>query len=236
MLAQINWFCCCNFQDCQSDYLNLLSLLDSGFNGLNSDNMVIDSSTDISLLKERVAQYIASECKSGSPRFVEYWVPVQLSNVQLEQYCASLLSNSMILSSCLKSEPADVLRDIIISARKVTPNLTTAHDFCPASPWFLPLSNVVLCNLITLTAIFTMAQLWYVYSWCYLQCCDHPNLLDQSLQSFVTNIEENLDVGIKASGKLKALDKILLEIRNRGLRVLILFQVACLIVLIYIYI
>ena len=70
----------------------------------------------------------------------------------------------------------------------------------------------------------------------YLQCCDHPNLLDQSLQSFVTNIEENLDVGIKASGKLKALDKILLEIRNRGLRVLILFQVACLIVLIYIYI
>ncbi|XP_050243059.1 uncharacterized protein LOC126691856 isoform X4 [Quercus robur] len=160
-------------KDCQSDYLNLLSLLDSGFHGLNSDNMVIDSSTDISLLKERVAQYIASECKSGSPRFVEYWVPVQLSNVQLEQYCASLLSNSMFLSSCLKSEPADVLRDIIISARK---------------------------------------------------CCDHPNLLDQSLQSFVTNIEENLDVGIKASGKLKALDKILLEIRNRGLRVLILFQ------------
>ncbi|XP_065632372.1 uncharacterized protein LOC112025285 isoform X3 [Quercus suber] len=160
-------------KDCQSDYLNLLSLLDSGFNGVNSDNMVIDSSTDISLLKERVAQYIASECKSGSPRFVEYWVPVQLSNVQLEQYCASLLSNSMFLSSCLKSEPADVLRDIIISARK---------------------------------------------------CCDHPNLLDQSLQSFVTNIEENLDVGIKASGKLKALDKILLEIRNRGLRVLILFQ------------
>lgn len=138
MLAQINWFYCCNFQDCQSDYLNLLSLLDSGFNGLNSDNMVIDSSTDISLLKERVAQYIASECKSGSPRFVEYWVPVQLSNVQLEQYCASLLSNSMFLSSCLKSEPADVLRDIIISARKVTPNQTTAHDFFCFTMIFTP--------------------------------------------------------------------------------------------------
>lgn len=163
-------------KDCPGDYLNLLSLLDSGFNGLNSDNMVIDSSTDISILKERVAEYIASECKSGSSRFVEYWVPVQLSNVQLEQYCATLLSNSIFLSSCLKSEPADALRDIIISARK---------------------------------------------------CCDHPYLLHQSLQSFLTKdlpIEEYLDVGIKISGKLKALDKILLEIRNRGLRVLILFQ------------
>ncbi|GMY14764.1 chromodomain-helicase-DNA-binding protein 2-like isoform X2 [Fagus crenata] len=163
-------------KDCPGDYINLLSLLDSGFNGLNSDNMVIDSSTDISILKERVAEYIASECKSGSSRFVEYWVPVQLSNVQLEQYCATLLSNSIFLSSCLKSEPADALRDIIISARK---------------------------------------------------CCDHPYLLHQSLQSFLTKdlpIEEYLDVGIKISGKLKALDKILLEIRNRGLRVLILFQ------------
>lgn len=34
-----------------------------------------------------------------------------------------------------------------------------------------------------------------------------------------------LDVGIKASGKLQLLDMMLMEMRNRGLRVLILFQV-----------
>lgn len=70
----------------------------------------------------------------------------------------------------------------------------------------------------------------------YLQCCDHPYLLDQSLQSFLTKdlpVGEYLDVGIKVSGKLKALDKILLEIKNLGQRVLILFQVAVLIVLIF---
>lgn len=37
---------------------------------------------------------------------------------------------------------------------------------------------------------------------------------------------EYLDVGVNASGKLQLLDKILIEIKNRGLRVLILFQ-AC---------
>lgn len=36
---------------------------------------------------------------------------------------------------------------------------------------------------------------------------------------------EYLDVGIKASGKMHVLDKMLSEIKNRGLRVLILFQV-----------
>ncbi|XP_041027437.1 uncharacterized protein LOC121267581 isoform X1 [Juglans microcarpa x Juglans regia] len=162
-------------KDCRGDYLNMLSLLESGYDGLNSERMETNSNTDISKLKKRLAQYIASECKSSS-RFVEYWVPVQLSNVQLEQYCASLLSNSVFLSSCLKSGTADALRDVIISARK---------------------------------------------------CCDHPYLLDRSLQSFVTKdlpIDEYLDVGIELSGKLKALDKILVEIKNRGLRVLILFQ------------
>lgn len=117
-----------NFQDCPGDYLNLLSLLDSGFDGLNSDRKEIDSYTDLSTLKERVVQYIAFEYKSGS-RFVEYWVPVQLSNLQIEQYCLTLLSNSVFLSSCMKSESADVLHDIIISARKVNPFLLLCHKF-----------------------------------------------------------------------------------------------------------
>ena len=34
-----------------------------------------------------------------------------------------------------------------------------------------------------------------------------------------------LDAGIKASGKLQLLDMMLMEIKNRGLRVVILYQV-----------
>ncbi|KAE9585450.1 hypothetical protein Lal_00018220 [Lupinus albus] len=59
------------------------------------------------------------------------------------------------------------------------------------------------------------------------KCCGHPYLLDQSLHSFVSKglpIEEYLNIGIKASGKLQLLEKILLEARSRGLRVIILFQ------------
>ncbi|KAK7285039.1 hypothetical protein RJT34_19796 [Clitoria ternatea] len=59
------------------------------------------------------------------------------------------------------------------------------------------------------------------------KCCDHPYLLDHSLDNFVTNgqpVEEHLNIGIKASGKLQLLEKILLEARSCGLRVLILFQ------------
>ncbi|XP_017976902.1 PREDICTED: uncharacterized protein LOC18597975 isoform X4 [Theobroma cacao] len=162
-------------KDCSADYQNLLSLLDSGYE-LSSDHLKIDSNTNVYELKETFASYVAFECKSGSSRFVEYWVPVQLSYLQLEQYCATLLSNSMFLSSSLKSDPADALREVIISTRK---------------------------------------------------CCDHPYLLDQSLQSVVTkglSAEENLAVGIKVSGKLQLLDKILVETKARGLRVLILFQ------------
>lgn len=39
--------------------------------------------------------------------------------------------------------------------------------------------------------------------------------------------DEILDIGIKASGKLQLLDVMLTEIKRRGLRVLILFQVTC---------
>ncbi|XVE76171.1 hypothetical protein DITRI_Ditri12bG0151600 [Diplodiscus trichospermus] len=162
-------------KDCSSEYQNMLSLLDSGYE-LSSVDVKIDSYTDVCKLKERFAHYFAFECKSGSTGFVEYWVPVQLSFLQLEQYCATLLSNSMLLSSSSKSDSADALRDLIISIRK---------------------------------------------------CCDHPYLLDQLLQGVATkglSAEENLDVGIKVSGKLQILDKILLETKARGLRVVIHFQ------------
>ena len=59
--------------------------------------------------------------------------------------------------------------------------------------------------------------------------------MDLSLQSFLTKglpEIEYLDVGINASGKLQLLDRMISEIKNRGLRVLILFQVHDLMILI----
>uniref|UniRef100_A0A0D9WKR2 Chromo domain-containing protein n=1 Tax=Leersia perrieri TaxID=77586 RepID=A0A0D9WKR2_9ORYZ len=53
------------------------------------------------------------------------------------------------------------------------------------------------------------------------KCCDHPYLVDQSLQSSLTKghpLTDILDIGVRASGKLLLLDKMLQEIRNQGLR------------------
>ncbi|KAK0583701.1 hypothetical protein LWI29_001666 [Acer saccharum] len=158
-------------KDSIAEYLNMLSLLNSP----SSDDLIIDSNDTIGGLKEKLLKYIAYEGKSDTSRFVEYWVPVQISNMQLEQYCATLLTNSLSLCSPLKSDPVGVLRDILISIRK---------------------------------------------------CCDHPYLVDESLQSLLIKDKETelLDVGIKASGKLQLLDSMLSEMKSRGLRVLILFQ------------
>jgi SNF2 family DNA or RNA helicase len=63
-----------------------------------------------------------------------------------------------------------------------------------------------------------------------LQCCDHPYLVDQSLQSSLTKghpLTDILDIGVQSSGKLLLLDKMLQELKTEGLRVLILCQVRC---------
>ncbi|KAJ7972389.1 Helicase protein MOM1 [Quillaja saponaria] len=101
-----------------ADYFNLLSLLDPKFDGLESYKMGSDFNDSISKLKRKLAQYVVFECKLGSSTFAEYWVPVQLSNLQLEQYCSMLLSNSILLCSNLKNDSADALRVLIISTRK----------------------------------------------------------------------------------------------------------------------
>ncbi|KAK4779507.1 hypothetical protein SAY87_015613 [Trapa incisa] len=121
-------------------------------------------------------QSTISGCGVESSRFLEYWVPTQLSNIQLEQYCATLLSNTHSLRSSSRTDPVGALPKILFSARK---------------------------------------------------CCDHPYLVDTDLQQLLVKdlpVDQYLDVGIKASGKLQLLDKLLLELRNRGLRALILFQ------------
>lgn len=62
------------------------------------------------------------------------------------------------------------------------------------------------------------------------KCCNHPYLLNPSLNNLVTRglpVEEHFDIGIKASGKLQLLEKILFEAKSRKLRVIILFQSSC---------
>ncbi|KAL6316589.1 hypothetical protein AAG906_018844 [Vitis piasezkii] len=142
-------FCCHTFKsgdvfgikESTLEFVNLLSFLDSG--------------NDL----------IAYDCKSDSSRFVEYWVPIPLSNVQLEQYRGTLLSNTISLCSCSKNDPVGALRDVLISTPK---------------------------------------------------CCDHPYIVDLSLQSFLTKglpEIEYLDVGIDATGKLQLLDRMISEIK-----------------------
>ncbi|XP_058214158.1 uncharacterized protein LOC131325750 isoform X2 [Rhododendron vialii] len=160
------------------EYLHLLSILDSGRDGVEEKASENDSKNDICKLKAKLASFVAFESKPRTSRFVEYWVPVQLSNVQLEQYCATLLSSATLLCSHLRNDLVDSLRKILIMTRK---------------------------------------------------CCDHPYLVDteRSLRASIIRdfpVSEHLGAEIEMSGKLQLLDKFLFKIKERGLRVLILFQ------------
>ncbi|KAK9022272.1 hypothetical protein V6N11_002552 [Hibiscus sabdariffa] len=103
-------------KDNVAEYLNLLSLLDSQSD--SNDTKLMNSSDNIDTLKERLSKFVAYECKLESSRFLEYWVPVLLSNVQLEKYCFTLVSNSLSLCSPSKTDPVGVLRSILVSSRK----------------------------------------------------------------------------------------------------------------------
>ncbi|KAK8645589.1 hypothetical protein V6N13_119413 [Hibiscus sabdariffa] len=103
-------------KDNVAEYLNLLSLLDSQSD--SNDTELMNSSDNIDTLKERLSKFVAYECKLESSRFLEYWVPVLLSNVQLEKYCFTLASNSLSLCSPSKTDPVGVLRSILVSSRK----------------------------------------------------------------------------------------------------------------------
>ncbi|KAK8679012.1 hypothetical protein V6N13_144484 [Hibiscus sabdariffa] len=106
----------CQLKDNVAEYRNLLSLLDSQSDSNGSDPT--NSTDNIGILKERLTKYVAYECKLESSRFLEYWVPVLLSNVQLEKYCFTLVSNSLSLCSPSKTDPVGVLRSILVSSRK----------------------------------------------------------------------------------------------------------------------
>ncbi|KAJ7981020.1 helicase protein MOM1-like [Quillaja saponaria] len=163
-------------KDSVAEYINMLALLDSDGDKSKFDGLISNCNDNIAQLKDKFSRYIAHGCKADTSRFVEYWVPVAISNVQLDQYCATLLSNALALRSSSKNDPVGALRDVLISTRK---------------------------------------------------CCDHPYIVDPSLQDVLAKglqAVEYLDVGIRASGKLQLLDRMLMEIKKQGLRVLILFE------------
>ncbi|RID48843.1 hypothetical protein BRARA_I05325 [Brassica rapa] len=54
-----------------------------------------------------------------SSMYPEYWVPVQLSDVQIEQYCRTLFSNSSSLSSLSRTDPVGALEQTLSSVRKI---------------------------------------------------------------------------------------------------------------------
>ncbi|XP_022882775.1 helicase protein MOM1-like isoform X2 [Olea europaea var. sylvestris] len=99
-------------------YVSVHSLLDPKYEDVSEDISHSDTNLDGHVLKENLSHFVAYECKSNMPSFVEYWVPVRLSNVQTEQYCASLFSNSMLLCSGLKCDSVHALQEILISTMK----------------------------------------------------------------------------------------------------------------------
>ncbi|KAF8077139.1 hypothetical protein N665_1060s0017 [Sinapis alba] len=50
--------------------------------------------------------------------YPEYWVPVQLSDVQIEQYCRTLFSKYISLSSLSRNDPVGALEETLTSVRK----------------------------------------------------------------------------------------------------------------------
>ncbi|PWA55366.1 protein CHROMATIN REMODELING 4 [Artemisia annua] len=158
--------------DIRQSYNNILSLLESKCTEIHADSD-LKTNDNAHTLKERLSPYIAFKCNFIAREFKEYWVPVQLSSMQIEQYCTLLESNMERLSSSLKTSTS--LHDILIQTRK---------------------------------------------------CCDHPYLVDPTLRNSSKKdiTVDPLDADINVSGKLQLLDKLLLEIKRRSLRVLVLFQ------------
>ncbi|KAM3267107.1 hypothetical protein P3S67_032692 [Capsicum chacoense] len=104
--------------DTKFNRCNILSLLDTKYDKVNNELLDTDSDIDLTEFKKRFKHFVAYECKSCASKFIEYWVPVKLSNEQIEQYCACLFSNSTWLCSSLKNDSPSCIYGILVSTRK----------------------------------------------------------------------------------------------------------------------
>lgn len=111
-------------KDNAPDVSHLLAFLDSEKESQPIDefeDQEHDSSEHLGLLKSKLSEYIVYERKSDpltSANFKEYWVPVDLANVQVEQYCNIVMTNMDSLCSVSKKNDSGALRDIVLSLRK----------------------------------------------------------------------------------------------------------------------
>ncbi|RLN07805.1 uncharacterized protein C2845_PM11G12100 [Panicum miliaceum] len=152
------------------EYKNLLAFLNSE----QEDNGAYVDADALAMLRARFTRHIAYERKTASSKFLEYWVPAYLSQVQLELYSSVLLANSSILQSQTATDSVGALRDIVM---------------------------------------------------CLWKCCNHPCLV--GLQHSLANtcdVTESTDGRMHESGKLLLLEKMIKEIRDKRLRVIVLFQ------------
>ncbi|KAL8089858.1 hypothetical protein AgCh_039353 [Apium graveolens] len=106
------------WKDNVPEYLSLLSMLETCGDSTNTDELKAESIDNLCKLRGRLSLYAACEGKSSSSKFLEFWVPSIISNAQLEQYCDTLLSNSISLCSNSRTDPIGALRDIVFSTRK----------------------------------------------------------------------------------------------------------------------
>ena len=102
-------------QDNLLEYENLLAFLNSE----QKDNGAYVDADALAVLRARFTRHIAYERKAGSSKFLEYWVPVYLSQVQLELYSSMLRANSSILQSQTATDSVGALRDIVMCLWKV---------------------------------------------------------------------------------------------------------------------
>ncbi|KAF2285837.1 hypothetical protein GH714_008329 [Hevea brasiliensis] len=181
---------------------HLLSLLDCQSDANCSEGLVTNSNLKVGDLKERLSKYIVNVSKSDSLRFVEYWVPVQISNVQLEQYCDALISKKLSLFSSSKNDPVGSLRDILISTRKSSggsgkDNIgDILEDFVRQSDWSPP-NDLRNLQRITLDTQFEQLKIFRLYS-CFtveenvLILAKEDKTLDSNLQGISRATSQNL--------------------------------------------
>lgn len=100
-------------QDTAAEYLSLLSLLGSPDDLDKAHGSKSETVDNLVKLKENLSRF------SAYSRFVEYLVPAELSNLQLEQYCAMLLANATVLRSNSKTDEVGAFKEILMTLRKV---------------------------------------------------------------------------------------------------------------------
>ncbi|XP_022002595.1 ISWI chromatin-remodeling complex ATPase ISW2-like [Helianthus annuus] len=108
--------------DILQSYRNFLSLVDCKNEKIHTD-ADMEMNDDISTLKKRLLPFIAFSCTFSTPEFEEYWVPVHLSSMQVEQYCSILVANLEALSS--------------LSRKSSLPNIITQIQKCCDHPFLV---------------------------------------------------------------------------------------------------